>query len=259
MHFHVNSCNDIWRKKNDGSMLIVRITFIAVSLPSGVRYSQMSLIWPQVCARCGTTEDLKGETVSISRQKTEKVGSKQYRSYDVEFNAHIYLCSNCESIAKVEFEELIPVREKMSRNLLILALITSLLSIPLFMLYNLLIPDFWTVIILTFILPGLFWTLVFSNSGAAKNFELAGYRRFFVDWTLNGPIRFTNQKLLEAFKQENQHERYLPVMLVDSISRSSIETPDTGDCCGGICLGLIIVLLIFFVWSVISGAYNPLA
>jgi hypothetical protein len=219
----------------------------------------LQLNWPKVCARCGTTENLHGENVSVQRQKQEKVGPKQYRTYDVTFTAHIYLCTECESIAKQEYERLLPVRKNMSKILLALALITSLLSLPLLMVYMTLIPNILVVLLLTFILPCVFWTLVFSNWGADKNFELSGYRRFFFDWTLDGPLRFTNKELMDAVERENPYERGFAVRHVEKISRGSIETPDSGDCCSGLCLGLIIVFVLFFIWAVMTGVYDPMA
>lgn len=215
----------------------------------------MSFTWPAICARCGTTENLRGETVSIRRQKQEKVGAKNYRTFDVALDGHIYLCSECESIAKQEFEKLVPARSLMSKILLALALVTSIVSVPLMSVYMVLVPNIVGVLGLTFLLPGVFWTLVFANSGAKQNFELAGYRRFYFDWTLNGPIRFTNPQLKEAFDRENQYS----TRLVDKVSRRSIETPDSGDCCAGMCLGLIIVFALFFIWAVMSGVYDPFA
>ena len=107
------------------------------------------------------------------------------------------------------------------------------------------VSDAFLAMMLSFIPPIVFWTLVFGSENGSKNFELSGIRRFYYDWDFNSPIRFVNPQLLEAFERENQSEAIIPTKLVNNIARSSFDFPKLNDCIGGICIGVIVVIAMF--------------
>lgn len=212
------------------------------------------MVWPKVCARCGSTnaEDLHGERVTILRQKTEKVGmvGHRYRTYDVAMHAHIFLCSKCESIATREFNQIHPRRKMMTWLLLVMSIGLTAVPMPIVLITNAGSAAFLAALFVGIQFGGITWSLLFSTKGSELQLDQSGPRRFFVDWTLNGPIRFTNEVLMQAFRAVNPDVK---VKRARNISRWPIEMPSCDDCQAGCCLSIIIVCAFILVQSLATG------
>ncbi|NHJ13640.1 MAG: hypothetical protein EAX95_08185 [Candidatus Thorarchaeota archaeon] len=212
------------------------------------------IAWPKVCARCGSTreEDLIGEGVSVVRQKTKKVGimGHNYRTYDVALHAQIFLCKECEPIAAKEMEELLPRRKRVSTVLAIIAVVLSLLPLLYMQILLIFIPDFLQAFIAGILIVSILLTFFSSTRISSNQFETSGPRRFFFDWTADGPVRFTNEILLTAFKAANPS---VHAKKVRRVSRSWVEAPDSTDCLVGCCFGAILVFAGLWLWTTFVG------
>jgi len=216
----------------------------------------MKMTWPKICARCGTTENLHGENVPVQQSKLDWIRPKQHRDDETK-SAHIYLCTECEVVAKKEYWELKSSREVSSFYLLCFALLTSIMSMPLMIIILAITLNIPIALVIAFIVPGVFWTLAMSNFRAKKLLNLSGYRRFYFDWTLDGSLRFTNENLKDSFERENENKSILSIKLVDQITGGKIETPSSLDWYLGMFLGLIIVSIFLFLFIIMRNSPFP--
>jgi hypothetical protein len=173
-----------------------------------------------------------------------------YKTYDIALDAHIYLCDECEPTAIKEMNELLPRRKKISTIVAIIALAMSLLSMFVVKALSFIISDILQAFIAALIITGILWTFVSSTRISRDQFELSGPRRFFFDWTVNGPIRFTNETLVTAFKAANPNVR---VKKVRSVGRGALEKPDGTDCLVGCCCSVVISFAGLWLWMTFVG------
>jgi len=172
-------------------------------------------------------------------------------------SAYIYLCTECEAVAEKEYWELKSSREVSSFYLLCFALLTSVMSMPLMMIILIITLNIPVALVITFIVPGLFWALALSNFRATRLLDLSGCRRFYFDWTIYRPLRFTNEVLAGSFERENENGEDLSIKLVEKITGGKIETPSSLDWYLGFFIGLVIVSIFFFLFIIMRGSPFP--
>lgn len=165
----------------------------------------------------------------------------------VAFHARIYLCTDCEIIAKEEWEKEKSGGTQKSDQLCILALAVTIIGPIIVTITALTVSNASMALFLSLGIQTLVWTQCMTASRSKQRISFSNPRRLYVDWDTNHRITFTNRKLMQAFQEKNPRTR---VKYTDSVVEDKLESATLGDIFAGCCasffgLGIVSWIILF--------------